>query len=103
MEMTGSGSVPIREEDRARAWVIGGMMEPTEAPIMTIAAIFSFSRFMETRIPKVRMPTTVDAAIASPSRDPARTRVAIMQTTRILGWLRNFAVSAPMMVSTVPS
>ena len=45
MEMTGSGSVPIREEDSARAWVIGGMMEPTEAPIMTIAAIFSFSRF----------------------------------------------------------
>ena len=41
MLITGSGSVFTRVEDNATAWVMGGMMDPRDAPITMMALIFS--------------------------------------------------------------
>ena len=57
---------------------------------------------METRMPMVSMPMTVEAAMASPSSDPAMVKANRMHTIRIRGCRPNLAVIAPMMVSMVP-
>ena len=40
---------------------------------------------MDTRIPKVSIPMTAEAAMASPRREPARVRVARIPTTSARG------------------
>ena len=64
--------------------------------------IKKFDQFMETRMPMVSIPMTVEAAIASPGSEPAMVSANRMHTIRMRGCLPNLAVIAPMMVSIVP-
>nr|WP_146000644.1 hypothetical protein [Brevibacterium ihuae] len=85
MRTTGPGSVSTSEEERNRAWAIGGMIEPIEAPTMIIIAICSGLTLSSARAVMTRKPMTVAAAIASPSREPARVSVMKIAAMRPLG------------------
>ena len=82
---TGVVSTWAREEARNTAWVMGGMMEPREAPIMMMQPIPAAEICISLRIPMTRMPTTVALATESPSREPARPSTRMMATMRPLG------------------
>ena len=87
MFITASGSVLARVAAKAIAWVMGGMMEPMEAPITTRQQILCRGRFMEAKIPKVSIPITVEAATASPIKEPARQSTNRTDTARARGLL----------------
>ena len=101
--ITGLGSIPIKEAERKTPCVIGGIIEPTEAPtkmIIPICSGFTFNSYKELITKK---PITVAAAIASPRNEPAIINVIKIAAINPLGEFPNAARRLFNVVSIAPS